>query len=138
MSSCIFIKFCPLEISHIFNLLHTGVNYIPWLISNQLWILVINKICCIYVLLLAGIEDEENWHGKPLAAKSEAAIKVIEDNISNKGPHGLTPKSPSNLAKAVNISNIKLSEPPTYDKNAQVRIITNSNAWLFAKHNDEG
>lgn len=69
---------------------------------------------------IPGIEDEENWHGKPLAAKSEAAIKVIEDNISNKGPHGLTPKSPSNLAKAVNISNIKLSEPPTYDKNAQV------------------
>ena len=69
---------------------------------------------------LAGIEDEENWHGKPLGAQSEAAIKAITDAISNKGPHGLTPKIPSNLAKPVNISNIKLSEPPTYDKGAQV------------------
>jgi hypothetical protein len=55
-----------------------------------------------------------------LSAKSEAAIQAITENLKNKGPHGLTPKSPNNIAKPVNISNIKLSEPPTYDKGAQV------------------
>ncbi|XP_048741477.2 transketolase-like protein 2 isoform X1 [Ostrea edulis] len=69
---------------------------------------------------IPGIEDQENWHGKPLSAKSEAAIQAITENMKNKGPHGLTPKSPGNLAKPVNITNIKLSEPPTYDKGAQV------------------
>lgn len=42
-----------------------------------------------FVYVFVGIEDEENWYGKLLVVKLEVVIKVIEDNISNKGFYGL-------------------------------------------------
>ena len=62
-----------------------------------------------------GIEDELNWHGKALGAKAEEALKAIGDRIVNKGPHGMTPESPVLDAPAVDITNIKLNEPPSYN-----------------------
>lgn len=63
---------------------------------------------------IPGVEDEENWHGKPMGAKAEAAIKAIEANISNKGPHGVCPTQPTADVAPVNITNLRLSEPPSY------------------------
>jgi len=61
-----------------------------------------------------GIEDELNWHGKPLGDKSAAVIQGIQKLIKNNGATTLSIPAPVNDAPAVDISNIKLSEPPNY------------------------
>lgn len=61
-----------------------------------------------------GIEDELNWHGKPLGDKSAAVIAEIEKRIKNPGANKLKPIPPISDAPAVNIDNITLSEPPNY------------------------
>uniref|UniRef100_A0A131YXB7 transketolase n=1 Tax=Rhipicephalus appendiculatus TaxID=34631 RepID=A0A131YXB7_RHIAP len=64
---------------------------------------------------IAGIEDSENWHGKPLGDKAPAAIEALEKQMVSKGPWKLAPQRPEKEdAPPVNISNIRLSEPPNY------------------------
>lgn len=63
---------------------------------------------------IPGIEDELNWHGKALGAKAEAALAAISALIVNKGPHELKAELPANDAPVVDLSNIKLNEPPAY------------------------
>ncbi|KAK8729054.1 hypothetical protein OTU49_008607 [Cherax quadricarinatus] len=68
-----------------------------------------------------SIEDEENWHGKPLGSKAEAVIEHIESQIKNSGPNTLVPQKPLHEdAPEVDISNIKLSSPPNYEKGKEV------------------
>lgn len=62
-----------------------------------------------------GIEDQLNFHGKALGAKTDAVIEAISQNITNHGPHNLKPASPTCSVPAVDISNIRLSEPPNYE-----------------------
>ena len=62
----------------------------------------------------AGIEDQENWHGKPLGAKADAALTHLQSLIANNGPSGLAPAPPAADVPAVNIANIRLSAPPAY------------------------
>ncbi|XP_013790218.1 transketolase-like isoform X1 [Limulus polyphemus] len=65
---------------------------------------------------IPGIEDEENWHGKPLGDKADDAINAIIKSMSNQGPPQLCPQKPlKEDAPAVDISNISLSEPPSYN-----------------------
>lgn len=68
----------------------------------------------------AGVEDQDNWHGKALGDKSAAALQVLKDNIANQGPHELTPMAPEVKAPVISVANIKLSEPPKYDQGQQV------------------
>ena len=68
----------------------------------------------------AGIEDEDNWHGKALGDKSTNVVKALKEKMSNKGPHGLTPNPPEVKASVANVSNIKLSEAPKYSMGQQV------------------
>lgn len=64
---------------------------------------------------LAGIEDSDNWHGKPLGDKAPAAIEALEKQMVSKGPWKLSPQRPEKEdAPPVDISNIRLSEPPNY------------------------
>lgn len=62
---------------------------------------------------ISGVEDKENWHGKPLPKDlAEQSIKEIEGKIkSNKK---LTPTLPVEDAPAVCIKNIKMPSPPGY------------------------
>lgn len=60
-----------------------------------------------------GISDQDNWHGKPIGAKSEEAIKAIQNAIVNQGPHNIIPKPPTNLLGPVKMS-VQLSDPPAY------------------------
>lgn len=61
------------------------------------------------------IEDQDNWHGKPLGAESERVIKHLNGLIKNNGPLQLHPQKPLNEdAPVVNIKDIKLSSPPSY------------------------
>jgi len=62
---------------------------------------------------IPGIEDAENWHGKPLAAKADDAIKAIQGEIANKGPHKMCPAQPSKLLTPVR-QEVKLASPPAY------------------------
>ncbi|KAL1441529.1 hypothetical protein MTO96_008494 [Rhipicephalus appendiculatus] len=43
---------------------------------------------------IAGIEDSENWHGKPLGDKAPAAIEALEKQMVSKGPWKLAPQRP--------------------------------------------
>nr|XP_037281373.1 transketolase-like isoform X2 [Rhipicephalus microplus] len=70
---------------------------------------------------IAGIEDSENWHGKPLGDKAPAAIEALEKQMVSKGPWKLAPQRPEKEdAPPVNISNIRLSEPPNYKMGEKV------------------
>lgn len=61
-----------------------------------------------------AIEDQENWHGKPLADKSPEVIKYLEGLIKNNGASQLIPSKPVVEVPAANIANAKLSQPPAY------------------------
>ena len=75
---------------------------------------------CIHIFL--GVEDAENFHGKPMAKLSEDAIAAIKARIANNGPHGIVPPTPA-VVPPVNISNIRLASPPAYsnEKNVATR-----------------
>uniref|UniRef100_A0A1A9WEJ4 Transketolase-like pyrimidine-binding domain-containing protein n=1 Tax=Glossina brevipalpis TaxID=37001 RepID=A0A1A9WEJ4_9MUSC len=63
-----------------------------------------------------NIEDLEGWHGKPLGDKAESVIKHLQGLIVNVEGHNLSIKSPINMQPApqIDITDIKLSTPPTY------------------------
>jgi len=67
-----------------------------------------------------GIEDQVNWHGKPLGDKTEAVLENVLNKIKNKGPHTITIKAPVEDAPAVNISNIRLATAPSYQLGEKV------------------
>lgn len=62
----------------------------------------------------SGIEDQLNWHGKPLGDKSATVIAEIEKRMKNNGANLLKPIPPINDAPQANIDNLALSEPPNY------------------------
>ncbi|KAF2359921.1 Transketolase N-terminal [Trinorchestia longiramus] len=61
-----------------------------------------------------GIEDLDNWHGKPLGAKAEEVMTAIQARIKNNGPHTIKIHKPVDEAPQVDISNVALSSPPNY------------------------
>merc|ERR1711899_513084 len=60
-----------------------------------------------------GIADEMNWHGKALGAKSDEVVAHLK-TLAKKETFQATPKAAVVDAPVANISNIKLSEPPSY------------------------
>ncbi|KAL1129833.1 hypothetical protein AAG570_012777 [Ranatra chinensis] len=85
-----------------------------------------------------GIEDAENWHGKPLGEKGVQVIKHLESLMKNSGAHNLKPKAFTDDAPKIDISSIKLASEPDYkigDKvatrlaygNALIKLANNSN-----------
>uniref|UniRef100_A0A5S6R4F4 transketolase n=1 Tax=Trichuris muris TaxID=70415 RepID=A0A5S6R4F4_TRIMR len=65
---------------------------------------------------IPGVEDVENWHGKPLGALAENAMSEISKRIKNVTKHKLSinpPKSDGSLS-AVDFSKIRLCDPPKY------------------------
>ncbi|KAI5699913.1 hypothetical protein M8J76_002545 [Diaphorina citri] len=64
-----------------------------------------------------NIEDKEEWHGKPLGSSSADVLKHLEGLIKNKSAVSIQPdKNLVSDAPKVDISNIKLSSPPSYKK----------------------
>ncbi|GFU26047.1 transketolase-like protein 2 [Nephila pilipes] len=63
---------------------------------------------------LAGIEDQENWHGKPLGPKAESAIQDLLNCIANNCPPPQATTQPACTVPPVDNSPISLSEPPNY------------------------
>ena len=66
------------------------------------------------------MEDQENWHGKPLGKNSAAALEAVKKAIVNPGPHGITPQPFVDDCPKVEFPEVKLSEPPNYEKGATV------------------
>lgn len=62
-----------------------------------------------------NIEDADNWHGKPLGDKAAEVVKHLQGLIVTKDVK-LCPKTvgKSGAAPEVDISNVKLSSPPSY------------------------
>jgi len=76
-----------------------------------------------YNILYTEIEDQLNWHGKPLGKYSESGRAEIEASMNNQGPIKLKPPPPSASVSPVNISNIQLSSPPSYQLGEKVCIM---------------
>ncbi|XP_064473208.1 transketolase-like isoform X2 [Ornithodoros turicata] len=70
---------------------------------------------------IQGIEDADNWHGKPLNEEmAKKTIADLESKIVNKGPTTLKPKAPLDEPGPADIDNIQLSEPPSYKPDQKV------------------
>ncbi|XP_068109748.1 transketolase isoform X2 [Hyperolius riggenbachi] len=62
---------------------------------------------------ITGVEDKENWHGKPLPKDlADQVIKELESKIQSKKK--LTPALPVEDAPTVSIKNIKMPSLPSY------------------------
>ncbi|XP_003696933.1 transketolase isoform X1 [Apis florea] len=67
------------------------------------------------------IEDQENWHGKPLGNKANEIIQHLTGMLKNPGPLGLHPQKPLvDDVSVVDVNNIKLASPPNYKLGEQV------------------
>ncbi|XP_056641575.1 transketolase-like [Diorhabda sublineata] len=68
-----------------------------------------------------GIENEGNWHGKPLGDKTEEVLKHLKSMLKGEsGKFDFTIPSPNCKIPATNISNVTLSKPPDYKKGEKV------------------
>ncbi|KAH8244665.1 transketolase-like protein 2 [Drosophila bipectinata] len=85
------------------------------------------------------IEDADNWHGKPLGDKAAEVIKHLEGLIVCKDVK-LSPKSVSKTGAApeIDISNVKLSSPPSYKLGDSIatRLAYGTALAKIAKNND--
>ncbi|VEN34228.1 unnamed protein product, partial [Callosobruchus maculatus] len=67
------------------------------------------------------IENLDNWHGKPLGDQADRVIQHVKSLIVNPGPTQIKPQKPlKDDAPPVDISNIKLSSPPSYKLGEQI------------------
>ncbi|XP_037687425.1 transketolase-like protein 2 [Choloepus didactylus] len=63
---------------------------------------------------IPNIEDEENWHGKPMPQETaDAIIKLIKSQIQTN--RNLIPKAPVEDSPQISITNIKMTSPPAYE-----------------------
>lgn len=86
-----------------------------------------------------AIEDEENWHGKPLGDKSEGVVQHLKSLIKNMGPLQVAPQKPlKEDASVVDITNVKLSSPPNYKmgENVATRFAYGTALAKIAANND--
>ncbi|XP_014673189.1 PREDICTED: transketolase-like [Priapulus caudatus] len=67
--------------------------------------------------LMCCVENEEDWHGKPLGNKTDEAIAAIEARIVNKGANAIVPQPPpvDDAAPIDPDAKIMLSQPPNYE-----------------------
>uniref|UniRef100_A0A4D5R8Z3 transketolase n=1 Tax=Scolopendra viridis TaxID=118503 RepID=A0A4D5R8Z3_SCOVI len=62
-----------------------------------------------------GIEDEENWHGKPLGDKSEEVIAALRATLKNGEATTLVPQKPLREdAPIIGLNKTVLPHPPSY------------------------
>lgn len=88
---------------------------------------------------LAGIEDQDNWHGKALGDKANGAINGLLKTMTNQSQTTLSPQKPEKRdAPDVDISNIALSEPPNYKLGEKVatRLAYGTALVKLGKNND--
>ena len=67
-----------------------------------------------------NVEDQLDWHGKPLGKNSAAALEAVKKEIVNPGPHGIVPEMFVDDCPKVEFPVVKLSEPPKYEMGQKV------------------
>lgn len=77
---------------------------------------------------IPGIEDQENWHGKPLPADiAKNAIEAISKKVSNPSsigkPSFLVPPAPANVLTVNPEPNVQV-DPPAYEKGQAKKVAT--------------
>jgi transketolase len=83
---------------------------------------------------MPGIEDNLNWHGKPLGKNGDESIKHIESLIKNKNKlaHELVSiKKPELKLAALKLDTYKLSKQPNYKIGEQVAMIFVQNSEFY-------
>lgn len=61
-----------------------------------------------------GIEDYENWHGKPLGDKAAEIVKALQNGLHSANRMPIELAKPTATVPNVNLNNVRLSEPPNY------------------------
>ncbi|XP_077185825.1 transketolase-like protein 1 isoform X2 [Paroedura picta] len=62
---------------------------------------------------IAGVEDQENWHGKPMPKdKEDSVVNAIKSQIQTNKVLSIQP--PAEDVPKISIANIKMPSPPTY------------------------
>lgn len=69
--------------------------------------------------MFVGIEDMENWHGKPMGDKADAIVAHLQSLIKNNEFGSLKAPAPADDCPKVSMS-AKLSEPPSYKAGEKV------------------
>ena len=70
---------------------------------------------------IPGVEDLDNWHGKPIGNKGKEVMDFIGQQILNQGPSGLHPCPPSENVAEIEFGGVTLSEAPRYKLGEQVQ-----------------
>ena len=76
-----------------------------------------------FIDIFAGIEDKENFHGKPVGGTAESVINAIKGRIANPGPHGLCVATPTATVPDVDLSKARITEPLPYQLGQKVTTI---------------
>ena len=76
---------------------------------------------------IPGVEDLDNWHGKPIGNKGKEVMDFIGQQIHNQGPSGLHPCPPSENVAEIEFGGVTLSEPPSYKLDEQVQSLMSCN-----------
>ena len=66
------------------------------------------------------MEDQLDWHGKPIGAKANEAITYIEQQIQNNGKHDIHPQLPADSLPEIVFDKVTLCEGPSYKLGQQV------------------
>ena len=74
------------------------------------------------IILSKGVEDLDNWHGKPMSTKTEDSIAAIKALIVDPKAH-IDPIPPTAVVEDVDISNICLDSPPNYKLGEKVGFV---------------
>lgn len=77
-------------------------------------IVIILMVLCFFFFFCSGIEDQDNWHGKPMP-KDRAEV-LINDLLSQiQSPNkALYPQPPNEDAAPADLTPIHLLTPPEY------------------------
>lgn len=61
-----------------------------------------------------NIQDDDNWHGKPIGGRGDEVIQHLQSALKNPTPMDTSIPKPVEDAPKVDIKNIKLDTPPSY------------------------
>jgi transketolase len=63
---------------------------------------------------VSAVSNKENWHGKPLGAHTQEGLTEINNQIVNKGDHGISPQPVIDDVPKHGTDPVKLASPPDY------------------------
>lgn len=66
---------------------------------------------------VSEVEDKLNWHGKPLGAKAEQTLQLLEKQMSDQNGDSVPAQNPVvEDVPHINIADVRLNKPPQYTR----------------------